>query len=56
MLTTDRWVLEIYRTIVGTLQATAWMLLVVFLVALIAFVIVRAFEPGTQHRGVQPGR
>jgi hypothetical protein len=44
VLTTDRWILEVYRTIIGTLQSVAWMLLVVFLFALVAFVIVRAFE------------
>jgi len=43
-LTNARWVLEIYRTIIGTLQGIAWMLLVFFIFALIAFVIVRAFE------------
>ena len=43
-LTRDRWVFEVYGTIMATLQSTAWMLLVVFLFALIAFVILRAFE------------
>lgn len=43
-LTAEAWTLEIYRTIIGTLQSLAWMLLVVFVVALVAFVIVRAFE------------
>lgn len=43
-LTTDRWVLEIYGTIIGTLQGIAWMLLVFFLFALIAYVIVKIFE------------
>ena len=43
-LTAESWTLEIYRTIIGTLQSLAWMLLVVFVVALIAYVIVRAFE------------
>lgn len=43
-LTGDRWVLEIYRTIIETLQGIAWMLLVFFIFALIAYVIVRAFE------------
>jgi hypothetical protein len=43
-LTRDRWVLEVYRTIIETLQGIAWMLLVFFAVALVAFVIVRAFE------------
>ena len=39
-----RWILEVYRTIIETLQAIAWMYLVVFIFALIAYVIVRAFE------------
>jgi len=43
-LTIDRWILEIYRTIIGSLQGIAWMLLVFFVFALIAFVIVRVFE------------
>jgi hypothetical protein len=49
-LTSDRWVLEVYRTIIETLQGLAWVLLVFFVVALIAFVLVRLFElrrPGT---------
>ena len=40
----DRWVLEIYSTIVGTLGADTWMLLIFFLFALIAFVVVKGFE------------
>ena len=43
-LNPERWVLEIYRTVIGTLQGVAWMLLVFFVFALIAYVIVRAFE------------
>lgn len=43
-LTGERWVLEIYRTIIETLQGIAWMLLVFFVFALIAFVIVRIAE------------
>jgi len=43
-LTSDRWVLELYRTLFGTLQAAAWMLLVFFAFALIAYVIVRGQE------------
>lgn len=43
-LTESRWVLEVYRTIIETLQGIAWMLLVFFVFALIAFVIVRVFE------------
>lgn len=43
-LNLDRWVLEVYRTVIGALQGVAWMLLVFFIFALIAFVIVRVFE------------
>jgi len=43
-LTRERWTLEVYRTIIGTLQGVAWMLLVFFVFALVAYVIVRAFE------------
>jgi hypothetical protein len=44
VLNGDRWLLEMYRTVIATLQSTAWMLLVVFAVALIAVVIVRGQE------------
>jgi hypothetical protein len=43
-LTSNRWVLEIYETIIGTLQSTAIVLLVFFVFALIAVVMVRIFE------------
>jgi hypothetical protein len=43
-LTTERWGLEIYRTIIETLQSIAWMLLIFFVVTLIAYVIVRGRE------------
>ncbi len=43
-LTQDRWILEMYKTIMGTLQSTAWLLLVFFVFALVALVIVRALE------------
>ena len=43
-LTQERWVLEIYRTMIETLQGLAWMMLVFFMVALIAYVIVRWSE------------
>src|SRR3989339_2218856 len=43
-LTSERWILEIYRTIIESLQSIAWMLLVFFLFAMIAYVIVKAFE------------
>ncbi|MEX2569975.1 MAG: hypothetical protein WD737_01620 [Gemmatimonadota bacterium] len=44
VLTTDRWVLEVYRTIIGSLQGIAWLLLVFFAFALVAYVIVRVGE------------
>ncbi len=43
-LTSDRWVIEVYKSITGSLQGIAWMLLVFFLFALIAYVVVRGFE------------
>lgn len=43
-LTHDRWVLEIYSTIIGAIQADTWMLLIFFLFALVAFVVVKGFE------------
>jgi len=43
-LTLERWVLELYRTVIETLQGIAWMLLVFFVFALIAYVIVRIAE------------
>ena len=44
LLTTDRWILEIYRTVISTLQSLTWILLVFFAFALIAYVIVRISE------------
>ena len=43
-LTSDRWIIEIYKSIIGSLQGIAWMLLIFFLFALIAYVVVRGFE------------
>jgi ABC-type glycerol-3-phosphate transport system permease component len=43
-LTPERWTLEVYRTVIETLQSLAWMYLVVFIFSLIAYVIVRGFE------------
>ena len=40
-LTSERWVLELYRTIIETLQSIAGMLLIVFVATLIAYVLVR---------------
>jgi len=43
-LNSDRWVIEIYKTIIGTMQSAAWMLLIFFLFALLSYVVVRGFE------------
>lgn len=40
----NRWLLEVYRTVIETLQGIAWMLLIFFIFALIAYVIVRIFD------------
>lgn len=39
-LNTDRWVLEVYRTVIESLQSIAWLLFAFFVFALIAYVIV----------------
>jgi len=43
-LTPDRWTLEVYRTVIGTMQSAAWLLLVVFVFLLIAYVVARGLE------------
>jgi hypothetical protein len=43
-LNADRWTLEVYRTVIETLQSIAWMLLVFFVFALVAYVLIRGFE------------
>ena len=43
-LNMDRWVLELYRTVIEAMQAMAWMLLVFFVCALFAYLIVRVVE------------
>ncbi len=54
-LTFDRWVLEIYRTVIETLQGIAWMLLLFFVFALIAYVIVRLAEMRKKPADETPG-
>lgn len=44
VLTAEYWGLEIYRTIIHTLGGLAWALLLFFVVALIAFVVVKRGE------------
>ncbi len=43
-LTGERWVLEVYRTVIETLQGIAAMLLAFFIISLIAFVVLRITE------------
>lgn len=49
-LTQDRWILEIYRTVIEALQGIAWLLLVFFVFALVAYVIVRIAEMKSGNR------
>ena len=44
VLNPERWTLEIYRTAIGSVQSVAWMLLLFFCVALLAYVILRGLE------------
>lgn len=50
VLTNDTWVLEVYRTVISTLQGVAWALLLFFLVSMIAFVIVKGREMKTETK------
>jgi hypothetical protein len=43
-LNQDRWVLEVYRTIIESLQGLAMLLLAFFIIALVAFIVVRIVE------------
>ncbi|HEX5830425.1 MAG TPA: hypothetical protein VFY16_05545 [Gemmatimonadaceae bacterium] len=55
VLDSDRWALEVYRTLIEALQSIAWALLAFFGVALLAYLVVRALElrAGRQE---MPGR
>lgn len=44
VLDTDRWALEVYRTLIEALQSIAWALLLFFGVALLAYLVVRSLE------------
>lgn len=49
-LTSDRWILEVYRTVIETVQSAAWMLLVAYVILLLAYVVARGLgvEPRTE--------
>jgi hypothetical protein len=53
-LTQERLFLELYQTIIGTLQSTTILLLVFFVFALIAVVLVRLFEKRTAKPEATP--
>ena len=53
MLNGDRWALEVYRTLIGTLQGIAWALLLFFGLALVAYLVVRALELRSGRGDVQ---
>jgi hypothetical protein len=55
-LTQERWVLEIYRSVIDTLVSIAWLLMVFFVFALIAFVIVKGIELRRQDREQKPAK
>lgn len=50
VLNSDRWILEVYRAVIGSLQGIAWMLLLFFIFALIAWVIVKGMELKKQNK------
>lgn len=54
VLNNDRWVLEVYRTIIETLQATAWLLLAFFVVAIVAYGFSKLGSHNAQPRTPQP--
>lgn len=51
VLTGERLTFEVFRTVIGTLQSLAWLLLVFFVFALIAYVVVRGLEMRHQRQG-----
>jgi hypothetical protein len=55
VLNADRWTLEVYRTVLGTLQSVAWLLLVFFVFALVAYVVVRGLELRSAARAASAG-
>jgi hypothetical protein len=49
-LTTERWTLEIYRTLIGSLQSIATVLLIFFVFTLIAYVVLRIFSSRNEKK------
>lgn len=50
VLSGERWTLEIYRTLIETLQSIAWMLLLFFLAAMVAYVVGKAIEHRKEYK------
>ena len=55
VLNRDRWILEVYRTVIGSLQGIAWLLLAFFIFGLIAYVVVH-FGERREERGPSRAR
>ena len=53
VLNADRWIIEIYKSVIGALQSVAWMLLIFFLFALVAYVVLRGFEGKGQGKELE---
>ena len=53
-LTRERWLMELYSSAIGSLSAITWMLLVFFVFALVAYVVVRAVEMRRGDRPAEP--
>jgi hypothetical protein len=49
-LTTERWTLEIYRTLIGSLQSIATVLLIFFVFTLIAYVVLSIFSSKNEKK------
>ncbi len=54
VLTPDRWALEVYRTLMGTLRSIATVLLLLFVLALFGYLVVRARERTTKSPAGSP--
>lgn len=44
VLSGERWVLEIYRTLIETLRSISWLMLLFFLAAMVAYVVMKVVE------------
>ena len=44
VLNSERWIFEVYQTVIGAMESIAWMLSIFFIITLIGNVAVRVFE------------